>query len=82
MMVLHVFEEKDQLNQDEHLEFWFGYPELGPAYDEESDTQMCYCGAEMIVMERSRDNEITVAAMWHTMRFDPKFFSEKWYEDE
>lgn len=82
MMVLHVFEEKDETNREDHLEFWFGYPEFGPDYDEESDTQFCYCGANMVVMERGKHGDITVAAMWHTMKFDPNFFTEKWYEDE
>jgi hypothetical protein len=82
MMVLHVFEESHRDDRDDHLEFWFGYPEFGPEYDEESDTQLCYCGADLVVMERNEFGEITVAAMWHRMRFDPKFFLEEWHEDE
>ncbi len=82
MMVLHVFEEDDEESREDHLEFWFGYPEFGPAYDEDSDTQMCYCGAELVVLQRDRDGVIVVSSMWHRLRFDPRFFLEEWREDE
>jgi hypothetical protein len=81
-MILHVFEEDDQFEQDDHLEFWFGYPEFGPNYDEEDEWQMCFCGASMFPIERDADDNITVATIWHKMKFDTIFFLEREIDDE
>jgi hypothetical protein len=76
-MILHVFEETEKLDQDDHLEFWFGYPEFGPNYDEDDDFQMCFCGASLFPIARDEDGNITVATIWHKMVFDEIFFLEK-----
>ena len=70
MMVLHVFPERDTLFREEHLKYWFGYPDMGPHYDPNNESQVCYCGASMVKMD-----EDTVA-VWHMASYTRDYWKQ------
>lgn len=77
MMVLHVFEEENPMDRADHLEFWFGYPEFGPNYDALNPYQICYCGADLLIIQKDENGKSEVGVVWHKMHFDDIFFDEK-----
>jgi hypothetical protein len=72
MHLLHVFEEPDDQGRADHLDFWLGYPELGPHYDEDDIDQVCYCGGRLVMLKELADDAMgrEVGAVWHRMRYD------------
>lgn len=82
MMILHVFEEEHPADQDDHLEYWFGYPEFGPDYNEDDHLQMCFCGASLVPFLSNKDGDIEVATIWHKLRIDSIDVDARDYPDE
>ena len=67
MIVLHAFDESTREGMEAHLENWFGFPEAGPQWDRLDPAVVCYCGARIFPLERSRfdASDVSVAAVWH-----------------
>lgn len=67
MRVLHAFPEKDERDQEGHLEFWFGYthPEDRLDGDGVDMPVVCYCGGRLEPFAHDRDGGVSVAVVWH-----------------
>jgi hypothetical protein len=70
MMVLHVFPEKDTEFQEEHLRYWFGFPDMGPHYNPDDPDQVCYCGASLVRLD---DNN---SAVWHIYPYTRDYWNK------
>ena len=70
MILLHVFQEDSAEDQADHLEYWFGFPELHTDYFRDL-TVMCHCGGRMAVLKRDpRDaSNVTLGAVWHELHY-------------
>tara|TARA_R110000868_G_scaffold44558_1_gene148636 strand:+ start:1022 stop:1228 length:207 start_codon:yes stop_codon:yes gene_type:complete len=63
MVIVHVFQENSQHDQDGHMEDWFGNePPSG-----EPDDAVCACGARMVYL----DKKATVAGVYHYQHWSP-----------
>lgn len=89
MQVLHVFQEDDPGWQAEHMEYWFGYPDLADRASPLDASVLCYCGGRLVPLKRNvKDaSAIMVGAIWHLSEFNPEtwlppdhseFFNENW----
>lgn len=65
---MHVFEEQKNKLKQAHVKYWFGYPDEEFAADDGSFTA-CYCGGRIVPMQKDKEGNTTVGAIWHLRRF-------------
>ena len=71
MQVLHVFEEPNEEDWDNHLTYWFGRPEVSKNPRRSEPDVVCYCGGRLVVLslEKHDPSSIAVAVVWHKLAY-------------
>jgi hypothetical protein len=69
MIITHAFQENRMKDMNEHLEQWFGIVPIDLMDYETGAYLACYCGAWIVPLQKTKNNEILVGAVWHTRKY-------------